>query len=65
MFNMCEDRMEVRLEDSDGNLRVESQQQNLVKISHQKTGIKTEPILVECDMGQSSKKDFEITNNYR
>ena len=60
MGKMCEDRMDVRL-----GMRAELHQQHLSKVHHSKTGIKTEHILVDYDVGQSSKKDFDVANNYR
>ena len=65
MCIMCKGRMDVRLGDQYKIMRTELQRQNLAKIHHSKTGIKTEPKLVECDVDQANKKDFEVTNEYR
>ena len=65
---MCEDRMDVRLDGRDMGMRAElhqQHQQHLSKVNHSKTGIKTEHILVDYDVGQSGKKDFDVANNYR
>ena len=59
---MCEDRMDVRLDGRDMGMRAELHQQHLSKVNHYKTGIKTERLY---DDGQSSKKDFDVANNYR
>ena len=61
----CDGRMDVRLDDQYKIMRAELQRKKLAMIHHSKTGIKTEPKLVECDVGQANKKDFEVTNNNR